>query len=202
MNRTVPVIAAVLLASLLGCNPFGPGDGARRALEVEHYLEECMGPWHQLCLLVREPGTTELLRHYGGIEGFTFEWGYSYRIAVTETRIRNPPVDGSSIRTVLDRVVSRERVPAGTEFQIYITSDPLWIEEISPDLFRFYDSAEFRCSPASACDELRTRIAEGARIEYRFRHPEETSAPLDLVQWRTCSAQLAGSRSCHLEAGQ
>lgn len=197
MNRTAAVLAALLLAHLVGCNPFGPDETARRSLEVEHYLEECMGPWHQLCLLVREPGTGELLRHYGGIEGFDFRWGSTYRIDVTDIRVRNPPLDGSSIRTVLDRVVSRERVPAGTEFQIYVTSDPLWMVEVSPDVYRFYDSAEFRCPPAAGCDALRTRIAEGARIEYRFRQPEEASAPFTLVQWRTCSSQLAGSRWCN-----
>jgi hypothetical protein len=202
MKRTAPVLTAVLLCTLAACNPFGPSDDSRRTLEVEHYLEECMGPWHQLCLLVREPGTTEPLRHYGGIEGFSFEWGYDYRIEVTDFRIRNPPADGSSTRTVLNRVVSRERVPAGTDFQIYITSDPLWMKEVSPDVYRFYDSAEFHCPPTAGCGELRTRIAEGARIEFRFRHPATDAAPLTLVQWRTCSAQLAGSRACHIEAGQ
>jgi hypothetical protein len=197
MLRIASMLAAVLLVTLAGCNPFGPGDWARRSLEVEHYLEECMGPWHQLCLLVRQPGTGELHRHYGGIEGFEFEWGYTYRIDVTDRRIRNPPADGSSIRTIIHRVVSRERVQAGTEFEIFITSDPLWLVEISPDIYRFYDSAEFRCPPSAGCAELRARIAEGARIEYRLRHPAVVSAPLSLVQWRTCSAQLAGSRSCN-----
>jgi hypothetical protein len=202
MNRTAPTLSAVLFAALVGCSPFGPSDGVHRSLEVQHYLEECMGPWHQLCLLIRDPATGELLRHFGDIEGFSYEWGYTYRIEVTETRLRNPPADGPSIRTVLDRVVSRERVATGTEFQIYITSDPLWMKEVSPDVYRFYDSGQFRCPPTAACDELRTRIAEGARIEYRFRHPADAATPLTLVQWRTCSNQLAGSRSCHIEAGQ
>jgi hypothetical protein len=197
MIRIAPLSATALLALLVGCNPFGPVDEIRRTLAVEHHLEECMGPWHQLCILVREPGTGELLRHYGGIEGFAYEWGYNYRIDVTDLRVHNPPADGSSIRTILNRVESRERVAGGTEFQIYLTSDPLWTQEVAPDRYRYYDSAEFVCPPGAGCEELRTRIAEGARIEYRFRHPQDASAPLTLVQWRTCSTQLAGSRSCH-----
>jgi hypothetical protein len=155
-----------------------------------------MGPWYQLCLLVKAPDEPELTRHYGEIAGFGFEWGSTYEIEVREHRIANPPADGSSTRTVLHKIVSRQRVPPGTEFDIFLTSGEGRVVEIAPDHYRFYMAAEFTCPAGARCAELRSQIATGARIRYRFRHATSGELPLTLVQWEACDRALAGSRLC------
>lgn len=196
MARLYVSLAAALLASVSGCNALEPDPPVQRTLLVQHHAVECMGPWHQLCLLVKAPTDPEFLRHYGGIEGFEYRWGYVYELEVEDRRIANPPQDGSSVRTVLRTVVSREPVPPSTEFDMFLTSGEGRVAEVAPDRYSFYEAAEFICPAGTGCAELRSQIAAGARIRYRFRQSAAPEVPLAVVQWEICDAALVGSASC------
>ena len=196
MPRPTHALAALLLVSLGGCNPFAPESHTRRTLVIEHHAEECTGFWLQLCLLTRAPGESELLRHYGGIEGFQFQWGYTSEVQVEDRPVPNPPADGSSVRTVLVRVASRERVPEGTEFGMFLTSGEGRVVEVEPNRYRFYDSAEFTCGEGLDCSALREQILAGNRMRYRFRHPAAPELPLTLVSWEMCDPTMIGSGEC------
>ncbi len=196
MNRFFVTIAAALLGTVVACSSLEPSRPTQRTLLVQHHAEECMGPWHQLCLLVKLPQEQQMTRHYGEIAGFGFEWGYTYEIEVQDHRVANPPADGSSVRTVLQKVVSRQRVPTGTEFEMLLTGGEGRVEEVTPNHYRFYNAAEFTCPAGASCDELRSRISAGERIKYRFRHSAAPEFPLTVVQWEVCDRALAGSRLC------
>lgn len=196
MARLYVSLAAALLATVSACSAFEPDPPVQRMLLVQHHTAECMGPWHQLCLLVKAPTEPEFLRHYGGIHGFEYRWGHVYEIEVEDHRIANPPQDGSSVRTVLRRVVSRQQVPPETEFDMFLTGGEGRIVEVAPDRYRFYEAAEFTCPAGAACADLRSQIAAGARIRYRFQHSATSEVPLTVVQWEICDAALVGSASC------
>jgi hypothetical protein len=188
---------AALLLGAAACNPLEPRGPTERTLVVQHHREECVGEGYHLCLLIREPRQAEFLRHYGGIEGFEHQWGYVYEIEVEDHRVANPPADGSSIRTVLRRIVARERVPQGTEFETFLTAGHGRVVEVAPDRYRVYFSAaEFVCPPGTGCAELRTHVAAGARIRYRFRQPAAAADPLTVVEWQACRGGAPGSRIC------
>lgn len=197
MTRSLILVAATLLALSSACALLEP-DVVRRRLFVDHHLEECMGMGPQLCLLLKEPGDPEFSRHYGGIEGFVYEWGYVYEIVVEEHRVPNPPADGSSIRTVARRVVSKERVAPGTEFDIFLTGGAYQLHEVASDRYGIYHSAELRCAGDAKCPELRSAVESGARIEFRLQHPEAANLPLRVVRWEVCERSLTGSNSCLL----
>lgn len=190
------VAAAALLGALVACDLSGPDPPTRRTLLVQHHAEECLGPWGQLCLLVKDPAAPAFGRHYGAIEGLDYEWGFVYEIDVEEHRIANPPADGPSTRTVLRRLVSKERVPPGTEFDIFLTARLGGVVEVALDRYRFYGAAEFVCPADAGCAELRSQVAAGERIRYRFQHPAAPGAPLVVVRWEVCDSALIGSRTC------
>jgi hypothetical protein len=187
--------AAVFLASLAGCNPLQPNVSVR-VITVEHHRVECMGPWEQLCLLIQSPPTSALTRHYGAIEGFEYEWGYRYNLEVVDRRIANPPADGSSIRTSLRRVLSKERVPSGTDFALILTGGAERVVEVAPNRYRFYDDAEFVCSSGEACENLQPQISAGARVRYFLEHPAQATDPLVLRSWQVCTEGGTGSIDC------
>lgn len=182
-------------AATVGCGLIDPGP-ERRTLIVLDHMVECTGNGPQLCMLVHEPGSTEPSRIYFGIEGFAYEWGYLYEIDVEDHRVRNPPADGSSIRTVLRRVISKERVPEGTEFEIFLTGGPYSLAEGEPDRYRAYDSVDLICGGAVDCAGLSTAVAAGSRIGFRLRHQAAPDLPLEVVAWEVCDRQLMGSSSC------
>lgn len=71
---------------------------------------DCVGVAPQKCLQVKKPGEKQWTFFYDGIEGFTFEPGFTYRIRVkTEERV-NPPADASSVRYILIKQLSKKRV--------------------------------------------------------------------------------------------
>ena len=144
MVRLYVLIAAALLGAAVACSPLlEPTRSVQRPLLIQHHTAECMGPWHQLCLLVRAPGELAFTAHYGGIERFSYEPGYIYEIDVEEHQVANPPADGSSVRTVLRRLVSKQRVPPRMEFEMFLTSGEGRVVEMAPDQYRFYRQFQY-----------------------------------------------------------
>lgn len=83
-------------------------------LFVAPQLVECHTVGPQTCMLVRETPDAEWRYFYNAIQGFEFEPGFFYELRVERHRIENPPIDGSSFRYVLLRLVSKVPDPSGT----------------------------------------------------------------------------------------
>jgi hypothetical protein len=52
--------------------------------------------------------------------GFNFEWGYTYRVNVKETKLRFSLLDGKQYDYVLNHVVSKTKVHDSTQFKLLI----------------------------------------------------------------------------------
>ena len=72
---------------------------------------DCYGMRPMKCLQVKKEQATTWSNFYSAIEGFEYEPGYTYVLRVKEKKIKNPPADGSSIRYVLKKVVSKTPTP-------------------------------------------------------------------------------------------
>jgi hypothetical protein len=109
----IVVIAGLFAVLLSGCaDLFGPKERVVM-MDVAPQRVSCMGVGPQECLRVRQHPETAWTLFYGGIEGFQFEEGFEYTIRVAVRRVRNPPVDGSSLAYRLLQVV--RKVPAEEE---------------------------------------------------------------------------------------
>jgi hypothetical protein len=105
------VLAATAMAG--GCG----GDGAEstagdskdeaRTLYVAHFRVDCVGVAPMKCLQVRETPEAEWRMFYDRIQGFDYEEGYDYELRVRTEEVENPPADASSIRWILEEVVSK-----------------------------------------------------------------------------------------------
>jgi hypothetical protein len=60
------------------------------------------------CFLVKERADQSWQNFYEEIEGFQYEAGFEYEIQVEVRKIANPPADGSSLKYVLRRVISKK----------------------------------------------------------------------------------------------
>ncbi|MTG98593.1 MULTISPECIES: DUF4377 domain-containing protein [Myroides] len=68
---------------------------------------DCAGVAEMKCLLVRETEDMPWELMYDPIEGFTYEPGYEYSLEIKRETVANPPADGSSIRYILVREISK-----------------------------------------------------------------------------------------------
>lgn len=72
---------------------------------------DCVGVGPMKCMLVKRSADAEWEYFYNGIEGFTYQPGFNYRLRVRETEVRNPPADGSSLHYRLLELVEKTPVP-------------------------------------------------------------------------------------------
>jgi heat shock protein HslJ len=86
---------------------------------VADHLADCVGVAPQKCMLIREKQTDPWSNFYGTIEGFTYEEGFEYLIKVKETKIKNPPADGSSLKYTLIEILRKRK----TEEELTLYND-------------------------------------------------------------------------------
>ncbi|AOK55340.1 hypothetical protein WT15_08270 [Burkholderia stagnalis] len=125
MNRIIRAITLTATlagaAALAACETRGgnvqasttrPADGqpVTKTVYVAPKTARCVGVAPMECLQVRDHPDGAWSLWYAGIEGFDFKPGFRYELQIDEYKVAQPPADGSSIRWVLKRVVSR--VPA------------------------------------------------------------------------------------------
>ncbi|KVX45000.1 hypothetical protein WL05_21855 [Burkholderia ubonensis] len=86
-----------------------PADGrpVTKTVYVAPQTRRCVGVAPMACLQVRDRPDGAWSLWYAGIEGFDFKPGFLYELQIDEYKVAQPPADGSSIRWVLKRVVSR-----------------------------------------------------------------------------------------------
>ncbi|MFC5408132.1 DUF4377 domain-containing protein [Larkinella bovis] len=79
-------------------------------MQIADHQEDCMGVFQQRCLLVKIDEETNWGYFYSGIDGFTYEEGYEYRLIVRREPVKNPPQDASSIRYILVNIVEKRKI--------------------------------------------------------------------------------------------
>jgi len=113
------ILAAVVLLSALASSL---GWAAEKTLFVAPYKQEGMALGPQMCLLVSDKPTGPFLRHYSGIAGFSYQWGYRYELRVREDRVTNGPADLPSLRWTLVKIVRRQAVAPGETFALTLST--------------------------------------------------------------------------------
>lgn len=82
-------------------------------MRVNSYTIECVGEMEGICMLVQEGdkiGTEdwEYFYYIDSIEGFTYEPGFIYDLLVKKIPVDDPPMDGSSIKYELVKIISKK----------------------------------------------------------------------------------------------
>lgn len=108
MKTLISVLTVLLFAGCVSA----PAD----TITVASRKADCVGVAPMKCLVVKEAGSDEWTLFYDAIEGFDYEEGYEYVLEVKRSAIENPPMDASSIRTELVRVISKEKKDSDIPF--------------------------------------------------------------------------------------
>lgn len=106
MKNGIVLIFGIFLIAFESCR--GSGEGVE-TITVASQKASCVGVARTECLLIKHRGSDQWEFLHGGIEGFTHESGYEYRLRIREERIENPPADRSSIRRILVKVISKKK---------------------------------------------------------------------------------------------
>ncbi|MCD8071900.1 MAG: DUF4377 domain-containing protein [Alistipes sp.] len=108
MKKFLLILAVSSLAAACAGSRAG-SKGDTLVWTVASEMVDCHGVGRQKCLLVKPAGETLWQFHYGGIEGFDYEPGFEYVVSVGRQQVLDPPMDASSVRYVLRKVISKQR---------------------------------------------------------------------------------------------
>jgi hypothetical protein len=165
---------------LLSCESNENDPGIRQladesTLVVSHYKRDMTGVGPMLGLIIQKGesiGTNDWQFFYDNIEGFDYEWGYVYKLQVAYEEIPNPPADGSSIKTKLVKVISKEKVSDHATFKIRLAyDDGGYFTFVSGDLssgLRMSDEVSLDCG--SLCAQLAAHLAAKRPLIGEFVH--------------------------------
>ncbi len=188
--RRTALAAGLLLVVAAGCDILDPEPVVRRQFEVASFKSGCIGEGNRYCLLVRTPGTVDYQFMYFGPEGFSYEWGYEYTIAIEERENPRPPLDGSSIVRTLDRVVTKTPAAAGTTFSLNVPSE--WV--VAADAERFallYEPVTMTCE--GDCTGLEDASSSTSGVVLDLRFSGAPGSAYELLAWRPCEVVGAGA---------
>ena len=164
MKRSILLAAAVVLGA---CGILDLDDGTVRTFEVAPFKGSCFGLFPTLCLQVREPGAADWGNLYDTPAGFDFEWGVATVIEVEERTVDPAPVDGSSIRRTLRRVLSRTPEPADATFELFVLATGL--EAVGGGRYRVYSGPDVvACDGGATCAGLDSRCTRSAPSSTRW----------------------------------
>jgi hypothetical protein len=181
MKKTIPFFLLLLAFACID------NDAVVTKMRVNHYSQPpymCQtgvfsnGPYMFVQQQKSIGGPAWEIEHVSDIEGFTFEMGYTCDVMVKIEEIKNPPADASSIRWTLVSVVSKEKVPDITTFQIHLSSDwqGCFKSAVIGDLssgFRVQTSlmaSYWDIDCGNLCNELSAKLADKKIIDGVFTH--------------------------------
>lgn len=170
MSKTFLIALSLFLASCgtgQSPNPVNPdqpdqgntvidGQNQTKILFVDSQLATCSGVGLTQCMRVRSNASQDWKLFYGNIKGFDYEPGYTYQLQVTESKIANPPADGSSIQTTLVKVLKKEAVAsaslANTEWVYQSLSSNGERTAVLPNTHVTLNFSDTRASGDSGCN--------------------------------------------------
>lgn len=106
--KIITCLCVFLLSAFLFCS-CDSEKSESKILIVASKSRTCFGEGKQTCLLVKEHKNEKWTLHYGGIEGFHYQEGYEYILSVKEIEVKEPMMDGLSVRTVLNTIIRKEK---------------------------------------------------------------------------------------------
>lgn len=114
MNKVQKVLKSVFFTAFVW--PFiqctavsGTTDSGMKTFIVGPQTADCTGVAPMKCLQIKETPSAAFTNFYSNIEGFTYEPGYEYVLKVKTEKVANPPADGSSVKYILVREISKTK---------------------------------------------------------------------------------------------
>lgn len=195
--------------------------GARQRLYIAADTVDCVGVSPRSCLQVARSRFGEFENFFSPIEGYSHRPGIAAVLDVFVTRIANPPVDGSSLRYRLLRLVWTFRGPRGRIQRLRIASDLVDCVGVGPrkclqvsesaggEFLNFFDTIDgFVRRPATsyvldvAVTDVPNPPADGSSVRYKLvrvvragRGPRGRIERL-YVQAETSECVGVGPRTC------
>ena len=114
------------------------------------------------------------------VEGFDFQWGYTYKLKVKQTKLDQILSDGTQFRYSLEKIISKTKVHDTTQFKLLLDPNRYYYEldstekelnqafsRINDSTFLYLDAVEIEV-PSALIDAMNSIVEGEARIVGTF----------------------------------
>lgn len=114
------IMWATALLALSGCAATAAERDQEKILYVGPQLVDCVGVAPMKCMQVKDSPEAQWAYFYEGIQGFTFEEGYQYKlkVAVKQRAPENIPADASSQEWHLIKILEKTNAQTGASVSL------------------------------------------------------------------------------------
>lgn len=162
---------------------------------INHYRTQCYAVGVFLCLQSRGAPSDEWRLSYTPIEGFDYEWGYTYKIRIRVEPIADPPADAPSERHTLLEVIEKQQTSPDVRFDVRINASGEFMKKTSATTYAMHDDKEVTCSP-SDCAYIDYAIAQNYGVLFEANHQTLAMDPLLITQIKCSAAMDSFLESC------
>ena len=106
----IELVLLLLLSSIIGKSQ----TDKTKIITIEPYMKVTNGAFYKVLILKSNDSDAEF------IQGFDFEWGYSYKLKIQIHKLKNPPEDGSDTDYILVKTISKTKVPDDYQFKMLL----------------------------------------------------------------------------------
>ena len=196
------IVASLLAVGVSGCNNDSTESSGVTEIFIDHYKSECFGFALSLCMRSKLNIDDDWKFFYNSIEGFEYEWGYTYKLKVDVENIENPPEDSSSLKYTLIEVLSKEQESSTTTFDLAVSRAPNLVTNVTPEIissgigvYEVYGEKKFFCTDEE-CSSVDSLVSQDMAIIFEFTHNSNPSEPLSLSQIKCSSSRESFQNSC------
>ncbi len=100
MSKIIPFLLVTFL--LNSCS-------TKKMIYVADTFADCADATKQKCLNIKENKADDWIVIHNTIEGFEYKEGYTHKIEVEITKVKNPPVDGNNLKYTLAKIIYQEK---------------------------------------------------------------------------------------------
>jgi hypothetical protein len=171
--RLVFLLAA--LASLApGCSS---NDTEIAEITVLDHLTPCVTFEVFDCMIINDGSGTQAFSDR--IEGFTYQWGATYRLEVEIVKVRHPVPDASSREVYLREIIEAQPVAPRSEFTLALRGDAsLPLLRAAGQGFAMAYGRQITCEDPAVCAALADALRQPAAFDLTLRHPDDPTNEL------------------------
>jgi len=184
------------LIMIAGCGHESDSETYRSSdIYLNHYKSECSSFELALCVQSRVDDSDDWSFFYDHIEGFEYEWGYTYKLSVKIEDVDNPPEDSSSLKYTLLEIKEKIKEPTTSLFDVSVSRSAGLLVNESENIYKIYNDKEIECLN-SDCETIDSLIAQDMAILFEFKHQADIEDPLELTQIKCSASRESFRESC------
>ncbi len=161
---TILLLASCACKSNLNKDSMKTDDGID--IEINYYKDVCYGEGSQLCFLIKEKNDEAWTPIFENIQGFEYEWGYTYKLKVLKDKLDGPSRDGRTHSYKLIKEVEKDFVGEDKAFSLELDNSLITEEN---ENYQLFNQVQISFASPSLQEKLSAALSDNQTVQCTFK---------------------------------